>query len=476
MKVILDKIKNFFTNTQKPYKWEWIILCVLILIPFVSCFYGDTDSIVLYENDFFGAICKGDGILSYYDYVMNMLDTTGAGNYATYDFPMYIVLGLWGAPLWFLMGAKDIAPTSSFVAKIYGKSIFLVALIITTILIYLICKELKITKENSMWGAFIYASSVIIYVAVCLNGQTDILGIVFILLGLLFYIKNKNVWFILFFAIAIPFKQYALFIFVPLLLLKEKKIWKIALKTLAALSILTISNMMFDSSSEAIQIKNLFQLQMFERLMEQRLPLLNGGVSTVLVFLGAICIFCYLKEIENKDEMDKYTIFIPLLTMGCVFISFESSSYWYVHLAPYLAIMLVYNLGSLKRSIMFETCAMICLTLANYASRPWAFEIYFYPDMLLGKLFGNYNALENPILLEEFCSKAKLIKYCGSLFSAYVVLLFTVIYLNRPSNIIKDEKNNMIRGYAMLRLALNTLIAYIPGLLYLYNVYMASKL
>ncbi len=475
MKNILIKLKGFLDGFQGVYRWEWAVLAILIFVPFISCFYGDTKAIILYENDFWGSIFNGNGLLSYYEYVMNRMDETGMGNYATYEFPMYIVLGLWGAPLWIIMGAKDIDPLSSIFSKLYGKSIYLVALVITIYLIYLICKELKLSKKNSLWGAFIYASSLIIYIAICLNGQTDILGMIFILLGIWAYIKDSRKFFLLFFAIAIPFKQYALFIFLPLMLLKEKRVFYIILNSIAALSISVLSNLFFDSASPAIQIKNSFELDIFNRLTANRLPLLNGSVPTVVVFLVAICVYCYIKKLKDKEEQDKYTVFIPLLVMGCVFISFESSSYWYIHLAPYLAIMSVYNSSRTKHIMLFETTAMASLTLANYGSRPWAFDINNYRDMFLGKLLGNYDVLQTPILLGDFCQRIGIIKYCGALFGVYVVLLFTVIIICRPSKI-QTSKEVPFRAYTYMRMLINAFIAYIPGMLYLYNVYLANHL
>ena len=475
MKNILIKLSGLLKGSQRVYKWEWAVLAVLILIPFISCFYGDTKAIILYENDFLGSIFNGNGILTYYEYVMNRVDVTGMGNYATYDFPMYIALGIWGAPLWIIMGSKGVDPLSSIFSKLYGKSIYLVALAITTYLIYLICMELKISKKNSLWGAFIYASSLMVYIAICLNGQTDILGIVFILLGIWAYIKDSRKFFLFFFAIAIPFKQYALFIFLPLLLLKEKRVFYIILNSIASLSISILSNLFFDSMSPAIQIKKNFELDIFNRLTANRLPLLNGSVPTVVVFLIAICVYCYIKVLKDKEEQDKYTVFIPLLVMGSVFISFESSSYWYIHLAPYLAIMSVYNSSRTKHIMLFETAAISSLTLANYGSRPWSFDLNNYPDMFLGKLFGNYDILQTPILLGDFCQKIGIIKYCGALFGVYVVLLFAVIIICRPSKIQASEEVPF-RVYAYVRMFINAFIAYIPGMLYLYNVYLANHL
>ena len=475
MKDKMKRITVFFTENQKLYKWEWVLLALLIFLPFASCFYGDTNVIVLYENHFWGAIFQGDGILSYYDYVYDQVQN-GLGIYATYDFPMYLILGVWGLPLWIFWGSKGEVPTMFFMARLYGKCVYLIPLAITVFLVYKICRELKMSKERAMWGAFLYESSMMVYVAICLNGQTDIIGMVFILLGLWAYIKDERIKFLVFFALAVPFKQYALFLFVPLLVLREKKIWNIILNAIGSLSVLIVSNLLFDPLSPGIERKKIFELEIFNRLMANRLPLLDGSVPTPVVLLLAVCVFCFLKEVRDEEERKRYAVFIPLLTMGCMFISFESSSYWYLHLAPYLSIMLVYNTNRTRHNLLFETVAMICLTLANYASRPWAFEVYAYCGMLLEKLFGNYNALETPFYLENFCQKIGITKYCGAFFSTYVVLLMSIIFINRPSQISSEEDTGLpMRGYAYLRMFANAAVAYIPGLLYLYNVYLAGK-
>ena len=51
-----EKIENYFCSDKAPRIWEWIVLAVLIGIPFISYYYGDTMSIVNYEDNFMGAI------------------------------------------------------------------------------------------------------------------------------------------------------------------------------------------------------------------------------------------------------------------------------------------------------------------------------------------------------------------------------------------------------------------------------------
>ena len=113
--------------------------------------------------------------------------------YATYDFPMYIVLGIWGIPLWILFGAKGLDANASYLAKIYGKSVLLAALVVSTVLVYAICREIRLSTQQAAWGAFLFASSMCVFTAIGINGQTDILGIPFIMLGLRDYIKHRRV-------------------------------------------------------------------------------------------------------------------------------------------------------------------------------------------------------------------------------------------------------------------------------------------
>ncbi len=114
MKELMMKIKTFFFSTKAPKPWEWIILGILIAIPFLSYFYGDTMSIVNYEVGFMGAVKNYGGWTSYYEYMKYLVesDPFGFGShnyaYATYDFPMYIVRGIWGIPLWIFCGSKGL--------------------------------------------------------------------------------------------------------------------------------------------------------------------------------------------------------------------------------------------------------------------------------------------------------------------------------------------------------------------------------
>jgi len=473
----MKKMRAYIMSSKAPSFWEWILLVFLLLIPFTSFFYGDTQSILLYEVDFMGSIIKGGGLQHYYDYVNMMTEHAGTlpnagGNLATYDFPLFLILGVWGIPLWFFMGSRNLEVNGRFLSKIYGKSIFLFALIICTYIVYLLCREIKLSEDKAKWGAFIFTSSILVFIAVGIAGQTDIIGMIFILLGLRAYIRHENSHFLLFFMIAVPFKQFALFIFVPLLLLKEKKIWKILLSTAFVMILKVGSNAFFGitSVSDAMQVKKSFELDMFNRLTANCLPLVNQNVPVVVVLLVAICLFCYFhKGFMSEEDFYRYSIYIPMITMIALFISFESSVYWYVHMAPYVAIMLVMNSSKIRQTMLIETAAYACLILGTFASRPWAYEIYFCHGMLLERILGNYNNVATPLMLADFCADTKITQYCGTLYAIYVTLIIYFAWINRPSQVSEND-NAPIRACSCLRLLVNVIVSYVPLGVFAYNL------
>lgn len=422
---------------------------------------------------FTGSIVEGGGILNYYEYVREMVDSTsvnGSGCYATYDFMMYMILGIWGIPLWIFCGSKGIPLSSSFAAMVYGKSIYIVALFFASYLVYTLCQDLDMDKTSSEWASILFASSIFVLTAIGINGQTDILGIPFILLGIKAYVNRNWRNFLFWFMVAACFKMYALFIFLPLLLLYEKNIIKIGINGICVLLLKVGMSLPFDSNSLSMQSKKDFEKEIIDRLTYNKLPLLHIYVPTVYVLLFALCAFCYLhKEITEKDMHQKYSIFVPMASMILLFISFESSSYWFLHMCPYLAIMLVYNSKNQKNNFLLEVGGLLSITLAYYGNRSWAYEIYHCRGMLLEKLFGLYDSITAPLLLEDFCIKVHITKLVGALNAAYVVAMLAFLWVNRPE-VIEHENNFTIKPWFYFRLALTVCVGWLPVLLAAYNL------
>jgi len=452
---------------------KWIVLAVFLLIPFVSFCYQDTKSIIHYQINFADALFSGR-ILDFYDICYERAlgyDAMGlsGSHVATYDIVMHALLGIWGIPLYFwcaLKGVPEILYNTSCV--LFGKAIYIPALIISAYFIYKICIELRMDEEHSEWASYLFCSSLLVFTNVCIIGQSDILAIPFVLTGLLYYIREDNKKFLAFFMVAIAFKMFAFFIFVPLLLLREKRVIRIILSIIAVYSLSFVANLPYSlKTTPGVLEKAKFNQVMLSMLLEQRIPLLDGNVSLLIVALGILCLYCYLKPLNYAKEMKISAIYIALLSMGIVFLCFFGTPYWYLHLAPYLAIVIAYYSDKWNYLILFETVGMVILTIENYVKFPWCYDLANANDMLMQKIFGLVKV--HPITLEQLTWHLK--SYQDILNAAFVVCIIAIVWLARTHKIELLEKTeaNALFKCAYIRLAVNVAVAYLPMLLYISN-------
>ncbi|MDE7029943.1 MAG: hypothetical protein K2P63_08195 [Lachnospiraceae bacterium] len=467
---IKDGVLGLLNKNTPPSFWEYFVWILLFLIPFVTLMYGDTRAFVHYEVNFWKSIKEGGGLRYFYEYSNRMLDFYRSNHISgafevIYDFPVYIILGIWGLPLWLICTAFNLEETSHVWTMIYGKSIYLVFLPIVAYLIYKVCKNIGVSTRNSKWASYLFLSSIVVFVDIGIMGQLDILGMPFTLLGI-FYFQKKCKWkFILFFAVAVSFKQFPLFVFIPLLLLIEKRVVKIVWNMALAVGLTFLTNLPFPRGTVAMQVKEQIRDKFIESFLGAKLPIYNGIVPVIVLLIGAVCVGCYLKDIKNQEELEQFSIFIPLLVMFILFTSFDSNPYWFIHLAPFLAIMLVYNAKHYNRLILFETIGMLCLILNQFATNFWCFDTDAGEGMLLDVMFGRPHSY---ITIEKLLPYFRLDIYSPVCFAGYMLAISTIIWLSRPGHI--GQADIPVRWQALLRMVLNAGVAMIPTLLYVASV------
>jgi hypothetical protein len=459
-------------SLKSPTVVEYIILILLFLIPFVSIMYGDAKAFTHYGINFWDSIFKGGGILNFYEYANDMMNYYHAngisGGYPViYDFTVYLLLGIWELPLWIFCNLTGVEETSCMWTMIYSKSIYFVALAITAYIIYKICRNVNVDEVNSKWAVFLFLSSATVFVEIGIVGQLDILGFPFVLLGIYYFQKQEYWKFISFFAIAVSFKQFPLFIFIPLLLLIEKNVIKIILKTIPVVGFTILIGLPFPNNTEAMETKAQIREQFIEAFLGCKVPLYNSAIPIIVILFGIICVMCYLKKVDTMEDIFDYSVFIPALTMFVIFVSFDSNPYWFVYLAPFFSIILVYNSEKYNQLILFETVGMAGLILSQYGGNYWIYDTVYAKGMALEYIFGTPN---NLISMETFDAYSRLGFFSGILFAIFIVCMATILYLSRPNNCCRVEMTN-IRKFALLRLVINAGLAMIPIFVYLLSFF-----
>lgn len=375
---------NWFKNTSKPYKAEFVIACATLVVFYLMYFYTDVAITTRSGIDFWTYLFNGQ-ITHFYELSKNMTFYNTLHCDALYDFSLYIIFAIWDFPLWLAENLLGIDALYSTPCLLWAKGIMLPFLAGSIVYLKKIGKAFNFSREKINWCLLIYLTSAFMMSSIFVLCQYDIIGIFFSLIALYHYIKGDLKKFTLFMAISITMKNFALFIFLPLLLLKVKKVSKIILYTLGSMSVFLLSQILFTLLGTTPAGSFLFA-QMNKMLMGTIDLGLGNASLFIIVYLG-ILLFCYLKQIDTDYELQRFSTYIPFTVWAAFFVFSESSPYWIILITPYFALLVCQNISLLKVNLWLDTIAGVGLILAQNLFFPWVFSYkWLMPLMPLAKI------------------------------------------------------------------------------------------
>ena len=467
---------------MRPSKFEWAVAVVLFLFLFVSWDFGDTTTIVGHVVDFADAIVHGEFGNFYqraYDRAIEAQEHhvhNGRGRPA-YDPIVNFVLGVWGLPLYFV-GGLDYA--GNFWKILYGKSFFFLAFVISAVLVYKIGRALGLSSHKSQWTAFIYFTSTMAWNSICLVGNIDAICTALTLAGVLAYIRGQNgkcfVWFML----AFPFKQLAAFIYLPLLLLRDKNLFRDAAKLLCIALLNAATNITILSCPGAAAFKNKFMFGMLGRLVKNKIPLMSSEVSIFVILYGLFCVYCWFRpEPDDEHERNTSIIFTAMtsiaITLGCIQ---GAHPQWWL----YLALCIMYYARNTERLLLFETVGTLGLLGFNYLFYWWVYVPSNAKGMLLDILTGGretipYDTVKAVFVSEESVEVEKTaiqqaingLKSSGG--AVFVLCMIVIIFMLCWTKDADLDRDLNVRPYALSRLFVNACACYLPLAVFLRTIF-----
>lgn len=261
---------------------------------------------------------------------------------------MYIVFALWGLPLKVLglISSPDVvgvnwvnpSPIEIFWFKLLLALLFFGCTFLVHRIGKLICPE---QPHNSLSPGLLFATSPIAIFAVFIFSQYDVIGVFFTLLGLYCYFKEKFWRFAFFFSIAISFKYFAALIYLPLVLLVEKRLSKLIKFGIAGISITALQ-------IGAYWHSEIFQASFFSlaRMKTAQGVYGHGGKTLFLaITYCAICLFAYLIKFNLKSEIRSWArsaILICTLAYAILFTHVHWNPQWLLILMPFFALSVLF--------------------------------------------------------------------------------------------------------------------------------------
>ncbi len=467
-KVNFFKALKTYQNIEKPLRIEWIMLFSIITILLLSYLYWDIVITTRHGINLWNSLLNGRLTNFYLDNVNPVISKFNS-SHAVYPFPVYMIFAIWNFPLWIMETFFKFDPFLSTWALLYAKLILLPFLLGCTYMVSKICKALSFSEKNEKWCMFYFASSSLIFYSLLIKGQYDIFSMFFTLVGIYYYIKGNIRRFIVYFSIAIALKYFALLVFIPLVLLYEKRILKIIFYFICGFSICLFLSPIF--AMPDVSKNSLYNFIIF--IFINNFPFMDRPVPIFIVITVILWIACYIKKPVGK--IGNLTIYIAFLSMAIFFLCSKTYFYWIILLSPYVCILCFANKKYSKTALLIEILFSTAFSLIDIVNSPFI-SLGTINDAILPKLFGEVGADKMGMyfggFLKDILKNDKIFvllsPICAAIFAAGIIM-FAVINLHTfiPLNSTEDGVSIPIyKDIIATRLIINVIISSLPILVY----------
>lgn len=385
------------------YRALMLAYLMILAILFASYYYADFREVSCVGINFWDILFRGD-LFHFYD---QDFIYDGIQFFPNYNILMYMIFAVWNLPTWVVTKVTTIDVYNSTLCLLWMKGI---TLFWTAAFIWTFTKLIRVcvsesAKEDGLGGASyndiisgdsvrtgvaLFLSSALYMSAVVICGQYDIISMTFVMLGILHYItedkikRGYNVLFILYFSIALPLKMFALLVFIPLLLLKEKRVFRIIVNGILVYLPTFLLNKVFPvkyvNNPEVAEGLTLSTANTYDMSL---LPLyvdlydfinIGFGVLFLYVFAELILFFvCYMFDMDNTDSKIKWIIYVCFLTYFNQFVLAYSHPYWLVMIVPFIVILILLNRKFMYINILVDTVMCLGMLLAQMFFFTWAY-------------------------------------------------------------------------------------------------------
>lgn len=383
------RLAAWFRKTERPFRIEWIALGLFAFLFLISYTYGDIIITTRHGMRLWDCLFQGR-LLDFYNYNSAVLPQNSVFNTpqsASYDFTVYLIFALWNLPLWALEQLFRIPVTDNFFCLIWPKLLLVLAAVLSAGSIKRIARLLGLGETAQRWAPFVWCSSALVCSSLLMISQYDIFSLFFMLLGFEAYLKLDTKKFLLFFAIATSCKYFALLVFLPLVLLRWKKVWQILLFAASSFALTLFWKALFLlAPSGAVSQPSLAE-SLFSTLTVNTQAVGLYPASLFFVAVIAVCIFAYSRN-DDPTQQGKTALYVSAASMLSFVALTQIYPYWSILVTPFLVLLVFSNRERLKLNLFLEMGFGLSLVFQQMNFYSFSFSNYLLMPMLWGKLFG----------------------------------------------------------------------------------------
>lgn len=342
----------------------------------------------------------------------------------SYGMSIYFIYAIWSIPVWIIFQIFGITqPINDFlIVMLWYKLLLVVFAVWSVYLVYQIAKlVLNEEKENIILQ---YISSSVFVFVIFYIAQCDIMGVCFVLLGIYFGMKDEYVKFVAAFAVAITMKYFALFAFIPLVIYKGRKIFKIVLSMLGGVSLVGLTKVILSMSTGASQAnasEGFYVNRHLSAFTDYAVKIqsdVNVGLLGAFFFL--VCILAYLAGNENRKVSNKRMVWFTLAGYMCFCLMYSCNFYWNILMVPFFILVAHSNRKNIRANVIMEIAFFTSIIVCNIFRQDWVF---------MGKTaFSDLIFKDVGVFVDENLIKYFLTEVIGINIEKYIPLLYGVEY------------------------------------------------
>ncbi len=455
-------------------KWyDWVILLALMAFCFLAYQMHD----LAHTSGCSYGYLNGH-IFDFYDYLAanGIAEDGEPGLWASYLPTIYVIFAVWNLPMK-LFGIVG-EPTSllGFVPLMWAKILPCLAYFAGAYVVYRIAMELGMGDRKSKFTAFAYLSMPVALFSQFALGQYESFIVLFVLLGVWKWLQKRDLWFVVFFAIAFTFKYTVLIYFFPLLFLREKNIWKIILKTAGFLSLFAVEYLIYRGSpafsahvfgvgTEAAANNTVNTLWSVSYFTGNELLHVRYNVYVVVIVFALIAAFAYFKKTKDDGETERYAMWLLLIAFAGLFCFTK----WYAHylmIAVPFWVLAAFMSRHTKIWLVLDLLFMLFFAMYNvqffaYYHDEWLLRMGIFQYVMPDRITGNsFNMSEILGVLDP------------SLTLTMLTALIAVYAVFKHPKFMRDDLSEMPEkcvGWLRARTVLGLLIFIIPSMIALFT-------
>lgn len=317
------------TIKKHPLRWHWAVALILGAFAWLLFVHPDiietaNHSYLLLESIFSGRF------MHFYTDVMEHNNTLYYLNNAHYNVVIYLIFALAELPIFIinsLFGLPVNEPILYFTGKLVSIGFFLACLPV----LKEIANELKIEEKLQSWLLLFFVLWPPAFFSSYVMGQYDSICLFFTLLSFMYWLKGKYMHFALVAGVGAACKFFALFLFLPLVLLTEKRLLHIIKYGLLSLWLVLPTSLLFMGRTG--------DMGHFNGIMSSRLFTAKFlGAREIPLFPALYLLLCFAAYLwqPKPDQQKRAGLWLGLGAYSLFFLLVDWHPQWLLLLAPFI--------------------------------------------------------------------------------------------------------------------------------------------